>query len=156
MQWFIMRNGQQAGPYTVEQIRAMLGTLELAPTDMAWREGMAGWSPISTVLATSPPPPPSAAPPPPPFANAPPSYAGVPAAAPGRPGAQKSRIAYVVLAIALGWLGIHNFYAGYVGRGVAQLLLTVLTLGLLFWAVWIWAVIEAIAITKDGTGVAFN
>lgn len=70
--------------------------------------------------------------------------------------AKKSRVAYIVLAIFLGELGIHNFYAGYVGRGVAQLLITILSFGLLFWISWIWALVELCVMTNDGRGVPFD
>ena len=53
-------------------------------------------------------------------------------------------------------LGVHNFYAGFIGRGVAQLLITVLSFGLLFWISWIWAVIEIFAVDHDGKGVPFE
>lgn len=154
MQWFIMRNGQQAGPYTEDQIRTMLGTLELSSSDMAWREGMAAWSPISSALSASPPP--GAVVSPPPF-NAPPrmqpqaAFAAPPHLA-MRP---KSRAVYALLAIFLGTLGIHNFYAGYAGRGAAQLLLSIFSGGLLVWVPWIWAIFEAITVTKDSRGLAF-
>ena len=69
---------------------------------------------------------------------------------------RKSRIAYIVLAIFLGELGIHNFYAGYAGRGVAQLLITILSFGLLFWISWIWALVELCVMTNDGRGVPFD
>jgi TM2 domain-containing membrane protein YozV len=68
---------------------------------------------------------------------------------------KKSRTIYVVLAIFLGHIGVHNFYAGYIGRGVAQLLITILTFGFLFWISWIWAIIEACAETHDGRSIPF-
>lgn len=70
--------------------------------------------------------------------------------------AKKSRVAYIVLAIFLGELGIHNFYAGYAGRGVAQLLITILSFGFLFWISWIWALVELCVMTNDGRGVPFD
>lgn len=69
---------------------------------------------------------------------------------------KKSRCAYIALAIFLGELGVHNFYAGYVGRGIAQLLITVLSFGLLFWISWIWAFIEMCTVSEDGLGVPFQ
>lgn len=69
---------------------------------------------------------------------------------------KKSRIAYIVLAIFFGELGVHNFYAGYVGRAVAQLLITVLSFGLLFWISWIWAFVEMCVVSEDGQGVPFQ
>ena len=72
-------------------------------------------------------------------------------------GEAKSRVAYILLAFFLGGLGVHNFYAGYVGKGVAQLLL-VLFLGFLIiplLAVFIWCIVEMITVTKDAKGVPF-
>ena len=68
----------------------------------------------------------------------------------------KSRTSYIVLGIFLGALGIHNFYAGYTGRAVGQLCLTVLTLGYLGIVSWIWAIIEICIVEKDSTGLRFS
>ena len=43
-------------------------------------------------------------------------------------------------------MGIHNFYLGYTGKAVAQLLITVLSLGFLSIASAIWGLIEGILI----------
>jgi len=45
----IARNGQQFGPYSVEEIRARLRTGELALDDDLWREGMTDWQPLRSV-----------------------------------------------------------------------------------------------------------
>jgi TM2 domain-containing membrane protein YozV len=68
----------------------------------------------------------------------------------------KSRTSYIVLGIFLGALGIHNFYAGYTGRAVGQLCLTVLTVGYLGIVSWIWAIIEICTVEKDSTGLRFS
>ena len=70
----------------------------------------------------------------------------------------KSRTAYVLLGIFLGMLGIHNFYAGYGGKGVAQLLLTILTGWLIvpLLAVWIWVIVEICTVSVDAQGNAFS
>jgi TM2 domain-containing membrane protein YozV len=68
----------------------------------------------------------------------------------------KSRTSYIVLGIFLGALGIHNFYAGYTGRAVGQLCLTVLTLGALGIVSWIWAIVEICIVEKDSTGMRFS
>lgn len=34
----------------------------------------------------------------------------------------KSRFIYIILALFFGWLGLHNFYAGYIIRGLIQFL----------------------------------
>lgn len=58
----------------------------------------------------------------------------------------KSKIVAGVLGILLGTFGIHNFYLGYNGKALAQLLLTVLTCGLLSPIIGIWGLIEGILI----------
>lgn len=70
----------------------------------------------------------------------------------------KNGVAYVLLATFLGNFGIHNFYAGYVKRAVAQLLLTLFSWVLLFlplFAVQIWALLDMCLINKDVRGVPF-
>lgn len=69
----------------------------------------------------------------------------------------KSKLAAGLLGIFLGSLGIHNFYLGYTGKAVAQLLISLLTCG--FGAVIssIWGLIEGILILTgdikvDGQG----
>lgn len=66
----------------------------------------------------------------------------------------KSRAAYIILGLFLGGLGIHNFYAGHNGRGIAQLLLTLFTAWLCFpiILIWGWIIIEVIVTTTDGYG----
>ena len=60
---------------------------------------------------------------------------------------QKSRNIYQLLALFLGGLGIHNFYAGYIGRGIVQLLLCVTGIS------EIWAFIEIFVVDKDADNV---
>ena len=47
MQIFISRDGQQAGPYSVEDINACLKDGTLLPSDLACQEGMEEWVPLS-------------------------------------------------------------------------------------------------------------
>jgi TM2 domain-containing membrane protein YozV len=79
-----------------------------------------------------------------------------PYAAPVYGSTHKSRTSYIVLGIFLGAFGIHNFYAGYTGRAVGQLCLTVLTLGYLGIVSWIWAIVEICTVEKDSTGLRFS
>lgn len=61
----------------------------------------------------------------------------------------KSRMAAGILGLLLGGLGIHNFYLGYTGKAVAQLLITVLSFGILAFIPAIWGLIEGIMILTD-------
>ena len=44
----IEKNGQQIGPYSVEQVNEMLAQQQAALTDNAWMEGMQGWEPLNS------------------------------------------------------------------------------------------------------------
>jgi TM2 domain-containing membrane protein YozV len=67
----------------------------------------------------------------------------------------KDRVAYVLLAVLIGF-GIHNFYAGYTNRGLIQLLVSILSCGILWIFMWIWGIIEACTVTQDANGVRFK
>lgn len=78
-------------------------------------------------------------------------------AAPNASSSQKSKIAAGLLGIFLGSFGVHNFYLGYTGKAVAQLLITLLTCGFGAFISSIWGLIEGImiltgSITTDGKG----
>jgi hypothetical protein len=53
-QWFFSQNGQQRGPVSLEQLRAMLSGGQVMWTEMVWSTGMANWSPASSVAALRP------------------------------------------------------------------------------------------------------
>lgn len=67
---------------------------------------------------------------------------------------KKSRHVYLKLALTLGFIGAHNFYAGHLLRAIPQLLLTLL----FYWTLWvpliIWgsALVEAFACSHDAEG----
>ncbi|RAX20907.1 TM2 domain-containing protein [Actinomyces sp. Z5] len=78
-----------------------------------------------------------------------------PAAAYGPPYAmydQKSKVAAGLLGIFLGSLGVHNFYLGYTGKAVAQLLITLLSFGILAVVSAIWGLVEGIIILTATPG----
>lgn len=64
-----------------------------------------------------------------------------------------SRVGFILMGLFLGLLGIHNFYAGYTGRGIAQLLVTLLTgwLILPIFIVAFWVIIEVITVDYDAS-----
>lgn len=70
----------------------------------------------------------------------------------------KSKVAAALLAFFLGGIGIHNFYLGYTGKGIAQLLISLLSCGFLAPISGIWAFVEFImiligSISTDANGV---
>lgn len=73
----------------------------------------------------------------------------------------KSKIAAGLLGIFLGVFGVHNFYLGYTGKAVAQLLITVLSCFILSPVSAIWGLIEGIMIlagnmNTDASGKPLN
>lgn len=69
----------------------------------------------------------------------------------------KSKIAAGLFGIFLGSFGVHNFYLGYTGKAVVQLLITLLSCGLFSPISAIWGLIEGILIlagdiNKDAEG----
>jgi TM2 domain-containing membrane protein YozV len=69
---------------------------------------------------------------------------------------QKSRLTFILLGVFLGEFGIHNFYAGYVKRGMFQLALTVLTLFYGSFVTWIWAIVEICTVDRDSNNITFS
>ena len=101
---------------------------------------------VARPLPPPPPPTPTAyAAPPPPLPNS-----GQPIAA----SSTKSRVVYVLLGFFLGMLGIHNFYAGFTGRAIAQLLLNIFLCWTLIvpLVICIWIIVEICTVTTDAQG----
>ncbi|MBO4693487.1 MAG: TM2 domain-containing protein [Clostridia bacterium] len=74
------------------------------------------------------------------------------------PALQKSKLAAGLLGILLGAFGVHNFYLGFTGKAVAQLLISVLTCGVGAAVSGVWGLVEGImiltgSINKDAKGI---
>ena len=71
----------------------------------------------------------------------------------------KSKLAAGLFALLLGSYGVHNFYMGYTGKAVCQLVLTIIGLALSFFyiglflviGVSIWVTVEGILILASPT-----
>lgn len=68
----------------------------------------------------------------------------------------KSKLAAGLLGIFLGALGVHNFYLGNTGKAVAQLLITLLSLGMLSFISGLWGLIEGILILAAAPGTQWS
>lgn len=71
----------------------------------------------------------------------------------------KNGIVYIILAFFLGTTGIHNFYAGYWGRGLSQLCMSLIApwflyIPLLFVAIWV--LLEMLFVNKSAGGFLFK
>ncbi len=68
----------------------------------------------------------------------------------------KSKLLAGLLGIFLGTFGVHNFYLGYTGKAIAQLLISLLSCGFLAFASSIWGLIEGILILSGNISVDGN
>jgi TM2 domain-containing membrane protein YozV len=70
----------------------------------------------------------------------------------------KSRGVFIILGVLLGLLGIHNFYAGYYGRGAVQLLITLILgwvyVGLVITGLWV--LVDLFTVSVDAQGNAMT
>lgn len=147
--WYYEQNGNRVGPVDEATMRSLIANRTISIDTLVWTNGMANWTPLQqTQLAAGLPVPP------PMSHSAPttPQYHPIPSQ--HHPDA-KDRVAYVLLAVLLG-IGIHNFYAGYTTRGIIQLLVSILSCGILWFFIWIWSIIEACTVTQDANGVRFK
>jgi len=139
--WYYEQNGNRIGPVDEATLRGLIADRTISIDTLVWTNGMANWTPLQqTQLAAGLPVTPT------PLHTAPQSYSQD----------AKDRVAYVLLAVFLGGIGIHNFFAGYTSRGVAQLLICLLTCGVGGIVTSIWAIIEACTVTQDANGVRFK
>ncbi len=65
----------------------------------------------------------------------------------------KSKVAAGLLGLFLGGFGVHNFYLGYTGKAIAQLLITILSCGSLAAISSIWGLVEGILILTGSINV---
>ena len=148
MQIYVGKNGQQLGPFSLEEINRKLADRTFVGTDLAWHEGAAGWAPLSGVAGVVIPPAAAAATP----APAPVQPAPAPVAAPVRSNASivqppaRPSAAYKTMAM-IGWILL----------GVTLLISFIPVLGcgtwILVWPVAVAAIILGIVVmTRGGTG----
>jgi TM2 domain-containing membrane protein YozV len=153
--YLLVINGRESGPYTINQMKAMWQSGTINAGTAYWQTGMTQWQSLANIRH---------------FLDTPPgNQGGNPvivnqvAYQVGYPVQQvvtaKSRVTFVLLGLFFGCLGIHNFYAGYSGKGAIQLVITI-TLGWLFgiglFITGFWALIEVIAVNTDAHGVRMS
>lgn len=73
VQYMLAENGQQYGPFTMEQMKQLVANGRMTKLTYAWKQGMSGWEPAGNITELSilfapagPPPVPGCTPPPPP------------------------------------------------------------------------------------------
>lgn len=123
---YVSRDGEQYGPYSIEDISQYVTEGRFASTDHAWKEGMSEWVALHTMLPNTPPPPTTYAPPPPPARQSirPPGIDHQPKKSTiisDDDFSDRKILPAFLLWFFLGPIGAHHFYAGSVLRGVGYL-----------------------------------
>ena len=169
--YYLVINGQRTGPYEAHDIQRMLKQGAIGYDTLFWKDGMFDWASVGSqrhLFETTSQQPQAQ------YYQQPQQYQQPQYHQPQygqqqmQPYAQqqmmqqrqmfssppKSRVAFILLGLFLGGLGVHNFYAGYSGKGVAQLLLTLF----LWWTivvpigVTIWIIVEVCTVDRDAYG----
>lgn len=68
---YVAQAGEQRGPFTAFEILRMVEAGELSRDDLWWKDGMAGWESLATLLPPPAPPAPPSYPEPPPYPSPP-------------------------------------------------------------------------------------
>ena len=163
--YYLLINGQKTGTYSAQEVQQMLRQNAIGYETQFWKDGMFSWETIGAhkhLFETSNPPTQQQSsyqqssyqqyqqPQSPQYYQQSPMMVQ-----PAYNTANKSRLTYILLGVFLGGLGIHNFYAGYTGKAVAQLLLMLF----LFWTVvvplgiTIWVIVELCTVDTDANGM---
>src|SRR5262245_43261368 len=122
-------DGRVYGPISIEQLRQWIAEGRANAQTLAQSDGAVDWKPLGTFSE---------------FAST--------FSAPNAPPVlryedpRKSKLIAGLLGILLGSLGVHRFYLGYTGIGLAQLLITILSCGTLSIVTAIWGLIEGVLI----------
>ena len=130
-------DGRQYGPIEADKVRQWIAEGRANAQTMVQVEGSAEWKPLGSL---------------PEFASSL-AEAVVPPVL-RAPDLRKSKLAAGLLGIFVGGLGIHRFYLGYIGLGIAQIVVTFVTCGIGY----LWGFVEGIlilagsVITTDADG----
>jgi TM2 domain-containing membrane protein YozV len=120
-EWYYSRSGVQYGPVPRAELERLGQSRQLYSSDYVWTEGMTDWAPAGSVPGLFQGPPPLA-----------PRYDS------------SKRLAAGIIAILVGYLGIHKFALGYTGAGLTMLLVSVCTCGILGVVMWAIGIAEGI------------
>lgn len=127
----VRHDDENCGPYSITDVNQLLLAGQLDSDDLAWVEGTEDWVSLTEIE-------------------------GVVSTPPRRRqrGSSRKILPAFLLAWFVGPLGVHRFYAGKTGSGVAMLLISLTLVGLL--VTGIWALIDLIVLAtgnfKDGDG----
>ena len=125
----VHHNHKSFGPYSLEQTNSLLVAGRLNPDDLAWLEGTPEWTSLANV---------------PGIVWVPPAPRRHPTARADPDASEHLILPAFLLAFFVGMFGIHRFYVGKVGSGIAMLILTLTMAGAVvtfFWSLIDWIII---------------
>lgn len=127
----VRHDEENCGPYSLTDVNQLLLSDQLDRNDLAWVEGTPDWVPLRSIEGV---------------VNVPGQRENV---------SERKVLVAFLLAWFLGPLGIHRFYAGRTGSGIAMLLLTLTLVGMLITGIWVLVdlIILACGNFRDGDGL---
>ena len=127
----VHHDDEQCGPYSIADVNQLLLAGQLDAEDLAWVEGTEDWVTLRDIDGV----------------------VSTPSRREQRGSSRKILPAFL-LAWFVGLLGVHRFYAGRTGSGVAMLLISLTLVGVL--VTGIWALVDLIVLAtgnfRDGDG----
>lgn len=126
----VRHDEENCGPYALSDVNQLLLSGQLDSDDLAWVEGTPDWVPLTSIQGV---------------VRIPNPKADI---------SERTILPAFLLAFLIGPLGLHRFYAGRTGSGVAMLLLSISVVGLI--VTGIWATVDGIVLAcgafRDGDG----
>jgi len=136
-----IRSGDQNfGPYSLEQVNSMLTAGRLSGDDLAWLEGSPEWQPLHSIPGVLRLPPRRS----PTAARQVADY--------DDSSSDRQILPAFLLAFFLGVFGVHRFYVGKTGSGIAMAVLTLTVIGAVVTVIWAtidWIMIVCGSFTDD-------
>ena len=128
----VRHDGENCGPYSISDVNQLLLAGQLDVGDLAWIEGTEDWVKLSEIDGVM----------------------AVPSQKRDKNTSDKQILVAFLLAWFVGVLGVHRFYAGRIGSGVAMLILTITVVGIVVTSIW--ALVDLIILAtgnfRDGEG----
>lgn len=121
----VRHDDENCGPYSVADVNQLLIAGQLDDDDLAWVEGTPDWVPLSQIGGV----------------------VTMPSSRSSRGSDRKILLAFL-LAWFFGMLGVHRFYAGRIGSGVAMLILTCTVFGAIVTVIWL--LVDLIVLATGG------